>query len=340
MPIAIPTTLRPTGPTTLRPTGPTTQRATGPTTLRPTGPTTQRATGPTTQRATPTTQQPTKLLWVARFGILDDRTYTPAEIMENFQGELKGAGYTIYQTPAVKGYTPDFEIIPASLYSLTTDSRILDPTELAATTPAEREAIASPDKTIIYDVMKFRGPSGTLYILPLQVKDFKGDDFNPPLKRDPRGNSPMIEKRTPRITTVAWNLGPPKGATYESLNKLISATIKNNFAWLAPKPTPGISGPNYTKGFRINNYPRPLTEFVNTWQNTAAKLQNYPDRPDIPAALLPKPKPAPPKPAPPKPALAKPAPPKPAPLHSFFDKYGKWLLLAGLGIVLSSGKKK
>lgn len=181
----------------------------------------------------------------------------------------------------------------------------------------------------VFETMYIMGPAGKETAI---AKD---------LTNDPYGVRPILEQRKPLVTAIAWNLGAPNGQTPQMLSDLLWAIRRSRVA-------------NPDKYVGIGWVP-----VVDTWAKTPIHLPPYPDRPPIPAKLLPvapkppppppppppKPKPVPPKPKPlppkPKPKpLPPPPPPKPEP--SLFSNWKFWTLLGGLGFVgyLQTDKKR
>lgn len=130
------------------------------------------------------TTLPTKPLFTARFTLVNTSYYTPEKVLATFRPELEKAGYTIYQTPAFKGYT--------AKYKLTTEGPFPD-----------------DDTKAIFETMEIAGPDGT----PLSTARDKVND--------PQGSRPILEQRKPMVSAFAWNLGPPAGATSQNLSDLI-----------------------------------------------------------------------------------------------------------------------
>ena len=224
--------------------------------------------------------KPTKPLFTARFTLVNTRYYSADEIVKALRPGLEKAGYTIYQTPAVKGYTAKYTL-------------------------AKEGPFEGDDSGAIYETMTIAGPDGK----PVQVAM---DVVN-----DAKGTRPILEQRKPMVTAFAWNLGPPAGATPQQLADLLWALRKSAL---------------YDKNRYLGIGWTPL---VSTWESTPVKKAPYPDRPPIPAILLPKPpKPIPPKPVPPKPVpVPVPVPiplPPPEPTPNLFSN---WKLWAGLGIL-------
>ena len=265
---------------------------------------------------------PQKPLYTARFSIIDTKYYTPAEIFGIFGPDLEKAGFIHYQTPAVKGYTPPFTLRKDSLFSSTTDPNgpFYDPS-----IPASE---ADPDKTLVYESMLFKGPDGQPFRIMRQFAPIKESNTQAFQPAQPVGSRPILDKKSPRITTVAWNLGAK--AITPDIEKALITKIRD------------------IRKSRVYNPQREtgtgFTALAHSWQNTPFKLANYPDRPPVPKGLLPtppKPAPTPPKPAPtpPKPPPPPPKPtPKPTPLpviipaepETILSKYWQWILGGGL----------
>lgn len=220
--------------------------------------------------------KPTKPLFTARFTLVNTRNYTGDEIVKIFSPELKKAGYTIYQTPAVKVYKATFTI-------------------------SKEGPFEGDDSGAVYETMNIAGPDGKAQAIAMDIVN------------DPKGTRPILEQRNPTVSAFAWNLGPPAGATPQQLSDLLWQ-IRRTTVYDKDKYT-GIG----------------WTPIVATWEQTPVKKAPYPDRPAIPAVLLPpKPVVVTPKPVTPKPVTPPPVPPAPTPKPSLFRD---WRLWTGLGVL-------
>jgi len=239
-------------------------------------------------------------LFLLRFALLNTAYYTPEQILSVFGPSLKAAGYTIYQTPAVKAYIAKFR--------------------------TKKEGPFPDDSAkSVYETMYVMGPDGKEISM---AKD---------LTNDKMGSRPILESRKPAVTAISWNIGMAPKATKQNLIDLIWQ-IRREKLYDSAHYT-GLAWP----------------ALADRWGPSRVKHAPYPDKPALPASLLPpapivpevKPKPAPivldpiivtPKPAPkpdPKPA-PKPDPkpdPKPTPTPVVEASiFGNWKLWAGFGV--------
>ena len=220
------------------------------------------------------TQTPTKPLFTARFAIVNTAYYTQDQIMGAFKKDLEAAGFIVYQTPSIKSYTAP--------YKLTT----------------EKIPASDDDPAYVLTTMVIEGPSGK----PLSVGRSS---------LDPAGSRPIIEKKAPKVTSVAWNLGPPSGATTATLADKLWAIRRSR-----------IHNPDLYTGIG-------WTPIVTTWQSAPVKLANYPDRPPLPASLVPAPPKPVVKPPPVDPVITPPPvvlPPTPGPIAQASVMPWKWLV--------------
>ena len=227
---------------------------------------------------------PTKPLFTARFAIVNTAKYTQDQIMGAFAKDLKAAGYVVYQTPSLRYYTATFKI---------TDEKI-----------DEEDGSKSTFSTMVID-----GPSGKQLSIGMNRT------------LDKPGVRPILEKKLPLVTAVAWNLGPPASApsTQALADKLWA--IRKNRIYNADLYT-GIG----------------WTPIVTTWQTAPVKLAPYPDRPPLPASLVPaapKPVVVAPKPVPVDPYVPPPIvlPPAPAPVQASALPWGA--ILGGSAALLA-----
>lgn len=181
---------------------------------------------------------PTKPLFCARFSLLNTTAYTPAQIRTALEPGLKAAGYVIYQAPIVKTYTAKYR--------------------------TEKEGpFEGDDAKSVYEKMYIMGPDG------------KETAISKDLTNDPMGTRPVLEQKKPIVTTVAWNLGPPAGATPQTLSDLL---------WKLRRETL-YSSDKYTGAGWV--------PIVLDWTATPVTRANYPNRPALPTALTPAPAPKP-----------------------------------------------
>lgn len=224
-------------------------------------------------------EKPTKPLFTARFTLVNTTHYTVDQIRKAFEPALKAAGFVIYQTPAVNKYK--------AAYSLTKDG------------PYEGD-----DTGAITEIMSIEGPAGKAIAV---AKD---------IVNDPAGSRPILEKRLPNVTAIAWNIGAPKNVVLTSVPQALSDLL-----WKTRKEKIADNDKYTGIGW---------TPVVARWEDAPVKLPPYPDRPPIPASLIPvKPKPVEPKPKPvepkPKPdVVVKPPPPPPPPVPVPVVQKPKW----------------
>lgn len=160
------------------------------------------------------------------------------------------------------------------------------------------------DTKAIFETMLIKGPSGKDIAI---AKD---------IANDPKGSRPILELRKPVVTTFAWNLSPSSASiTPQSLADLL---------WEIRRQTVYDKSKYLGIGW---------TPIVSSWATTPASFPPYPDRPPIPAALLPK-KPA-IKPVI-KPVITPVIKPKPDPIivpvispKPFYQSWKFWLFIAG-----------
>ena len=229
-------------------------------------------------------ETPTKPLFCARFSILNVNAYTAAQIVSAFRPALEAAGYTVYQAPLVKSYVAKYRT-------------------------TQEGPFEGDDAKSVYLTFYVMGPDGKETAI---AKD---------LTNDPKGTRPIIEAKKATVTTVAWNLGPPSGATTQSLSDLLWQIRREKL----------YSSATYTGGG--------WTPIVLDWTKTPLTRPNYPNRPPLPSALKPviAPKPA-PKPTP------LPIVPAPAPAPILSNEGIPWKLVLGAGagvlavLVLTSNK--
>lgn len=233
--------------------------------------------------------RPTKPLFTARFTLLNTSAYPSTTIQSIFRKDLEPKGYRFYQTPSVRSYKAPFTLSHDGPYP--------------------------PDDDTVTEIMRVMGPAGKETAI---AKD---------LTNDPYGVRPILEKRSPMITAVTWNIAPPLASTPpQALADLIWSIRKSRV--MNPEKYTGL-------GF---------TPVVDTWENAPLKLSTYPDKPAIPSALLP-PKPKPvldaPKPAP----LPAPYVPPPAPIFvsdvlpasNLFGDWRLWAIFGGLTVATLFG---
>ncbi len=175
---------------------------------------------------------PTKPLFTVRFTLLNTYKYTPDNVLTPFKADLIKHGYKIYQTPAVKTYTAKYTI-------------------------SKEGPFPDDEEKSVFEIMRIMGPAGKETAV---AKDLTNDKY---------GSRPILEKRLPIITAIAWNLGPPPNTTPQSLADLIWSIRKSRV--MDPQKYTGL-------GF---------TPVCDTWTNTPLKLAPYPDRPPIPSSLTP-----------------------------------------------------
>lgn len=166
------------------------------------------------------------------------------------------------------------------------------------------------DDGSIFEQMNVMGPAGKETAIGKNLTD------------DPMGSRPILEQRKPIVTALAWNIAPPLASTQpQALADLL---------WEIRR-TKVMDKARYTG---LGWVP-----VVATWVNTPVKLSPYPDRPEIPQALLPvpTPKPAPVIPPPPEPDRYIPPPPPvfndPVVIPkqaSWFSDWRVWAVLAGI----------
>jgi len=170
---------------------------------------------------------------------------------------------------------------------------------LAKYTTSKEGPFDGDDSKSIFETMLIAGPAGK----PLSIaKD---------LTNDAKGSRPILEQRKPYVTAITWNIG---GSDSQKLSDALWSIRKSRVMDQAHYVGLG------------------WTPVVTTWNLAPKHLTPYPDRPPIPAALLPSPKPAPIKPAPIKPAPEPPPPPPaPAPIiyHEAKPWFQPWMLLVG-----------
>jgi hypothetical protein len=134
---------------------------------------------------------PTKPLYCIRFTLVNTTPYTVSQVLNALKPGLEAAGAIVYQTPAIRVYTPAYSIHKEG--------------------PFEGD-----DSKTVFEKMTIAGPSG----VPINaMRDMA----------DPIGTRPVVEQRKAIVSAFAWNIGPPANTTPEQLGAIVFALLKKSF---------------------------------------------------------------------------------------------------------------
>jgi hypothetical protein len=134
---------------------------------------------------------PTKPLYCIRFTLVNTTAYTATQVLNALKPGLEAAGATVYQTPAIRVYTPAYSM-------------------------SKEGPFDGDDSNTIFEKMSIAGPSGVPIVA---MRDMA----------DPKGTRPVVEQRKAIVSAFAWNIGPPANTTPEQLGTILFALLKKAF---------------------------------------------------------------------------------------------------------------
>jgi hypothetical protein len=134
---------------------------------------------------------PTKPLYCIRFTLVNTTPYTATQVLNALKPGLEAAGAIVYQTPAIRVYTPAYSI-------------------------AKEGPFEGDDAKTVFEKMSISGPSGVPIVA---MRDMA----------DPKGTRPVVEQRKAIVSAFAWNIGPPANTTPEQLGAIVFALLKKSF---------------------------------------------------------------------------------------------------------------